>query len=252
MLNARGRSAKVEGIVPYTWLSGDALLNGEPIEREVTGFAEPRFGASINLYVAPALTVREFAGRQQDLIIGASLQVRPPAGQYDPDRVVNLSTNRWTFTPEVGLSKALGSWIVEFAAAASFFTDNDDFLNGGTREQDPIYSLQSHLIHSFGRGIWAALDINYFTGGRTAIDGVRGDDLQRSWRVGGHAGRPDRPAPVGQALRQQRRLGPHREQLRRRRRRPAVALGRRALKGSTAGVSRRKAGARRSGATGPD
>jgi hypothetical protein len=160
-------------------------LNGEPIEREVTGFAEPRFRASINLYGAPALTVREFAGWQQDLIIGASLQVRPPAGQYDPDRVVNLSANRWTFTPEVGLSKALGSWIVEFAAAASFFTDNDDFLNGGTREQDPIYSLQSHLIHSFGRGIWAALDINYFTGGRTAIDGVRGDDLQRNWRVGG-------------------------------------------------------------------
>lgn len=44
--------------------------------------------------------------------VGASLQVGAPLGQYDPDRLVNLGTNRWSFRPEFGVSKRLGSvWL---------------------------------------------------------------------------------------------------------------------------------------------
>jgi len=32
-------------------------------------------------------------------------------------------------------------------------------------------------------GIWAALNGTYFTGGRTAVDGVEGDDLQKNSRA---------------------------------------------------------------------
>jgi hypothetical protein len=46
-------------------------------------------------YGAPALTLKEFAGYTQDLIVGASLQVSVPLGQYDESRVVNIGTNRW-------------------------------------------------------------------------------------------------------------------------------------------------------------
>ena len=85
----------------------------------------------------------------------------------------------------MGISKAVGPWTLEVAAAATLYTDNNDFFGGNTRSQDPLYSFQGHVIYSFRSGIWASLDVTYFTGGRTTINGARNNDLQENWRVGG-------------------------------------------------------------------
>jgi hypothetical protein len=180
-----GRSGKIDAIVPYTWLSGTANLNGESIERVVDGFADPKFRLSVNLVGAPSLGLQEFAAYRQDLIIGASLQVSAPLGQYDNSRVINIGSNRWSFKPEVGISKTVGRWTMEVAAATTLFTDNNDFYGGRTRAQDPIYSLQGHAIYSFRSGMWGSLDANYFVGGRTTLDDTLNHDLQQNWRVGG-------------------------------------------------------------------
>jgi hypothetical protein len=185
VLDLGGMSGKFDAIVPYTMLSGTAEVSGQPTERNVDGFADPRFRLSVNLYGAPALTLKEFKDYEQDLIVGASLQVSAPLGQYDDIRVVNIGTNRWSFKPEVGISQAVGPWTLELQAAATLFMDNKDFYGGNTRAQDPIYSLQGHAIYGFRSGIWASLDATYFTGGRTTINDVRSNDLQRNWRVGG-------------------------------------------------------------------
>jgi Putative MetA-pathway of phenol degradation len=179
-----GRSGKVDVVVPYSGLSGSALVMGQEIEREITGFHDPRFRLSVNLYGAPALSFEEFAAYQQDLIIGISLAVTTPLGQYDSDKAVNLGTNRWSVKPEVGISKALGPVTLELAAGATVYTDNDDFL-GRTREQDPLYSFQGNVIYQFPRGIWGAVTATYLTGGRTTVDGRRNDDRQDNLRVGG-------------------------------------------------------------------
>ena len=185
VLDLWGMSGKFDAIVPYTWLSGTAELRGETVERIVDGLADARFRLSVNLYGAPALTLNEFRNYEQDLIVGASLQVSVPSGQYDNNRVVNIGTNRWSFKPEVGISQAIGPWTLESQAAATFFTDNRDFFGGNTRSQDPIYSLQGHVIYGSRNGVWGSLDVTYFTGGRTTLNGVEGDDLQQNWRVGG-------------------------------------------------------------------
>lgn len=179
-----GKSGKFDAIVPYTWLSGTADYAGQPIERVVNGFGNAKLRWSVNLYGAPALTLKEFAAWEQDVIIGASLQISVPWGQYDPSRIVNLSTHRWSFKPELGISKAAGPWTLEFTAAATWFTDNDEFYGGVTRAQDPLYSLQGHAIYSFTSGIWGSLDATYFAGGRTTIDGTLNNDLQQNWRLG--------------------------------------------------------------------
>lgn len=184
VLDLGGQSAKFDVMVPYSWLSGSAELDGEPLERMVDGFGDPRFRLSVNLYGAPALTLKEFAKYQQDLIVGASLQVSAPLGQYDNSRVVNLGTNRWFFKPEIGVSKALGPWTLELAGAVTLFTDNPDFFKDRTRSQEPLYSLQGHLIYAFRSGIWASFDATYFTGGRTTLGDRLNDDLQRNWRLG--------------------------------------------------------------------
>lgn len=185
VLDFWGQSAKLNIIVPLTQLSGTADYAGQTVERDVSGGTDPVFKLSVNLYGAPALSLKEFANYEQDLILGASLRVSAPLGQYDDSKLVNLGTNRWSFKPEVGLSKALGPWTIEGTAAATFFTDNKDFFGGHTREQDPLYSFEGHLIYSTRSGVWGSLDAHYFTGGRTTLDGTLNNDLQQNWRLGG-------------------------------------------------------------------
>ena len=179
-----GRSGKVDVVVPYSGLSGTALVNGQEREREVTGFHDPRLRLSVNLYGAPALSFEEFAGYQQDLIIGVSLAVTTPLGQYDSDKLVNLGTNRWSVKPEIGISKAVGPVILELAAGATVYTRNDDFL-GRTREQAPLYTLQANVIYEIGWGIWGAVTATYVAGGQTTVDGQESDDRENNLRVGG-------------------------------------------------------------------
>jgi hypothetical protein len=183
-LDLWGMSGKFDAIVPYMDLSGTALYRGDPVERNVDGLIDPRFRLAVNFYGAPALDLKDFRNYRQDVIVGASLQVGAPLGQYDPSRLINLGNNRWSFKPELGVSKAIGAWTMEGKLAATIFTDNNDFFGGHHRSQDPIYSGQGNLIHSFSNGVWMSLDATYYAGGRTTQDGVRGADLQQNWRVG--------------------------------------------------------------------
>ena len=184
-LDLWGMSGKFDVIAPYTWLSGSAQYQGETVQRIVNGFADPSFRLSVNLYGAPAVTLKEFADYEQDLIVGASLRVWAPWGQYDDRKVVNIGTNRWAVKPEIGLSKALHPWTLEATAAVTLYTDNNDFFGGNKRSQDPLYSFQGHAIYSFRSGIWASVDATYFTGGRSTLNGVLSNDLQQNWRFGG-------------------------------------------------------------------
>jgi Putative MetA-pathway of phenol degradation len=180
-----GLSAKIDAVVPQTWLSGSAERDGEILTRRVEGLTDPKIRLSVNLYGAPAVSLKEFAGYRQDLIIGASLQIAAPWGQYDPDRLVNIGTNRWYFKPEVGLSKTKGPWTLEFAAAANLYTDNTDFYGGNTRSQDPLYNFQAHAIYNLRSGIWVSVDATYFTGGKTAVNDIPDNNRQDNWRLGG-------------------------------------------------------------------
>lgn len=185
VLDLWGQSAKFDTTVPFTWLSGTAEYQGQTVARNVNGFRNPSFRLSVNLYGAPALTLDEFRGWQQDLIVGASFRVWAPWSQYDDQKLVNIGTNRWAFKPEVGISKAFGPWTLEFQVAATFYTDNDDLFGGNKLSTDPLYSLQWHVIYGFRSGIWASVDATYFAGARTTVNGVLNNNLERNWRVGG-------------------------------------------------------------------
>jgi hypothetical protein len=183
-LDIWGKSGKFDVIVPHAWFSGEALVAGESRSRAVSGFGDPVVRLYVNLIGAPALSVKEFGNYKQDAILGVSLAVSAPGGQYDDQRLLNIGTNRWYFKPEVGLSKAMGPFIVELAASAYIFTDNHQPFQGKNLERDPLYAARGHLVYSFGAGIWGSLDATFFTGARTTIDGRRVDDLQQTSRVG--------------------------------------------------------------------
>jgi hypothetical protein len=183
-MDVLGKSAKFDVILGYSGLSGEAMVAGQKRTREVSGWLDPRFRFSINFIGSPALSVQEFANYQQNLIVGASVQVSAPLGQYDEDRLVNLGNNRWFIKPDIGISKAWGAFALELSSGVFLFTDNDDFFNGKSLEQDPVYTSQLHATYNFGRGIWAALSGTNDHGGRTTVDGVRSDDQQDNSRAG--------------------------------------------------------------------
>ena len=183
-LDILGRSGKVDVILPYSDLSGTAMVAGQPRERDVSGLNDPRLRFSVNFYGAPALAVQEFPKYRQDLIIGASLQVSAPLGQYDKDKLVNLGNNRWYIKPDLGISKAWGDFILEFSTGVIFFTDNDNYFGGNNLKQAPVSTTQLHATYNIRQGIWAALSTTYDYGGRTTVSGVENDDLQNNMRLG--------------------------------------------------------------------
>jgi hypothetical protein len=179
-----GKSGKFDAILPYSELSGSAVVAGQPRERKVSGFNDPLFRFSVNFFGAPALSLEEFANYQQDVLIGASVQVSTPLGQYDKEKLVNLGNNRWFVKPDMGISKAWGALTLEFSTGVFFFSKNDDYFGGKTLKQDPLSTTQVHATYNLGRGVWAALSWAYDYGGRTTIDGVRSDDSHSNSRLG--------------------------------------------------------------------
>ena len=184
VLRIGGQSAKLSVVAPYMWLDGRALFNGEPVSRQVNGFTDAKVRLAANLFGAPALGLSEFMAYKQDLVVGTSLTVTCPTGQYDPSRLVNLGVNRFSFKGELGASKAVGRWIIELSATAEVFMDNRDFYGGKTREQAPVYAGKAHMIRNFRKGMWASVDVTYYTGGSTTIAGELRNDLQYNWRTG--------------------------------------------------------------------
>ena len=184
-LDVLGNSGSIGLVIPLVRLKGSAAIDGVgEVQREVSGLGDPALRFAVNFYGAPAMQAAQFARYQQDLIVGASLSVSAPFGQYDPQRLVNIGTNRWSVKPEVGLSQALGPWIFEIAAGVTWFTRNDEFFNGNTRTQDPLFSAQLHAIRELGRGAWGAVSATYYEGGRTAINGAPRDDRLAGTRLG--------------------------------------------------------------------
>lgn len=183
-----GRSANLIVDLPYA--SGETIVDSDivgTVERDYRGVGDLGVTLSVNLLGAPALTPEAFAELRLDPppIIGASLRVVAPTGDYDEDRVINVGANRWAAKLEMGsVFRLHPKWLLELEAGAWFFGDNDEFLGNRTREQDAIYSAEMHLVHRFQPGFWASLDVNGYKGGRSRVDGRRLDDLQRDSKIG--------------------------------------------------------------------
>ena len=86
-LDVWGKSGKFDVVLPYAWVSGSATFAGQPHQRDVSGFGDPRFRFSVNLYGSPPLSLKEGADYKQDVIVGAGLQVSAPGGRTTLDGV---------------------------------------------------------------------------------------------------------------------------------------------------------------------
>jgi hypothetical protein len=182
-----GKTAQAFGALPYSWaqVSGKVLEESRSITR--AGLSDMRFRLSVLVRGAPAASVAQIAKAPRRTILGTSLTVVAPTGQFFPDRLINLGTNRWAFKPEVAVSHPMGErWLLDVYAALWLFTANDSYYPGTLhRTQAPMGAFQAHVSYNFQRTLWAAFDATYYVGGRSTIDGIGNDDRQSNSRVGG-------------------------------------------------------------------
>ncbi len=153
-LSLFGRSANFGVVAPYSVGHLEGIYIGEFTEVDRSGLRDPLFRLAVNLYGGPAMELKEFASYKPKTNVGASIRILAPLGEYDSSKLINLGTNRWSFKPEIGVTRALGKWSLECYAGVWFFTDNTDFFGGKTREQDPIGSFQmAHAPHFQTRNV---------------------------------------------------------------------------------------------------
>ena len=184
VLDFWGESGTLAVLLPYAWILANGEVEGQPESVNRSGFGDLGLRLSVNLLGAPALSLEEFRNYRQDTIVGGSLTISAPTGQYDNTKLVNVGTNRWSFKPEVGVSKALGQWILEGAAGVTFYTDNNEYLGNNVRQQDPLYALQAHVSYTFTPRLWGALDGTYYFGGRTSVNGTPDPEVEANTRWG--------------------------------------------------------------------
>jgi hypothetical protein len=188
-----GRSANVTGSLPYAVGNFQGTVQGAETKLYRSGLVDSVYRLSVNLKGGPAMPPQKFVKWQQKILLGVSLKVVAPTGQYDPTKLINWGANRWGFKPEFGYSERWGHWVLDGYAGVWFFTKNPDFFSRnaffpGTRSQsqNPIGSFEGHLSYDVKRRLWCSLDGNYWFGGKTSLSGVENPlTVQKSSRIGG-------------------------------------------------------------------
>ena len=179
-----GRQANVAVLVPYIWGTAEGTVAEDQIKVRRSGGGDVRLRFSTLLKGGEALGPSEFAQRKLSTIIGASVSIVIPTGQYDPARLVNPGSNRWAFKPEVGISKPKDRWTFEVMGGAWLFTTNKSFLGNSRRSQKPMVSFQGSVIYTLRRRMWVSGNATFYRGGSTVINDQANEDRQENARIG--------------------------------------------------------------------
>jgi hypothetical protein len=179
-----GRVASVTVSVPYAWAHAEGDVKDVHGSVDRSGLLDSQLRLGVLLLGCPALTPQQFAGRKPGATLGASVSVTAPLGQYDASKLINLGTNRWSFKPELGLSQPVRDWVFELYAGVTLFETNDAYYGGKSRSQDPLTSLQTHVVRNVTRTVWAAGDFTYYNGGVTRVAGQPPSQRQDNTRIG--------------------------------------------------------------------
>jgi hypothetical protein len=193
-----GRSANFTGSLPYAVGNFQGTVMGAGTQLYRSGQVDSAFRLSVNLKGGPAMPVQDFVKWQQKILLGMSLKVVAPTGQYDPTKLINWGANRWAFKPEFGYSERWGHWVIDGYAGAWFFTKNPEFFSRNaffpgtqSQSQNPIGAFEGHLSYDVKPHLWFSLDGNYWFGGKTSLNGIENPLTQeKSSRIGGTASIP--------------------------------------------------------------
>ena len=184
MFGIGGRMAQFWVTPIFGEINGEVDLGGDVrVLPKVTGSADPFVAFRIGLVGAPALTLQEYVQYKQGFQLYAYLRAYIPIGTYDPQKPINLGTNRWIWNPALPMVFPFGTrerpTYLEVTPAMRFFGKNDDPTfptMGDELTEKPIFLVESNLTHNFTSKLWAGVALRYQVGGEVEIDGVGQDN----------------------------------------------------------------------------
>jgi hypothetical protein len=188
-LNFFGRSANITASLPYAVGNFQGEVSGQPRSIYRSGLLDSTFRFSVNLMGGPAMQPKEMVKWKQKRLLGLSLKVVAPTGQYGGAKLINWGGNRWAFKPDLGYSERWGHWVLDGYAGVWFYTTNSASYAGAVtspQSESPIGSLEGHLSYDVKARLWLSLDANFWWGGITSLSGVQNlATKQTGSRLGG-------------------------------------------------------------------
>ncbi len=186
--NFFGRSANVQGSLPYAIGNFQGTLANVENHLYRSGLVDSSFRFSLNLKGGPAMRPREYLKWKQNVLLGVSLKVIAPTGQYDPNKLINWGANRWGFKPEFGYSERWGKWVLDAYAGVWLYTTNPQYYshpNPLPQSVAPLGSFEGHFSYDVKQRLWFSLDGNFWFGGTATLNGVPNPvTRQTSSRIG--------------------------------------------------------------------
>lgn len=190
--NMFGRSANITAALPYGQGQFHGTVFGLETNAYRSGLFDSVFRFSFNVAGGPAMEAPEFRKWRQKDLVGMSLRVVPPTGQYDSTRLINFGTNRWGFKPEIGYSRRNGHWILDTYFGTWLFTENPKFFSENqyspgvqSQTQAPVGAVEAHVSYDVKPRFWMSFDANFWFGGKTSLNGVNDPATElRSSRLG--------------------------------------------------------------------
>ena len=197
-LNFFGRSANIVATLPYGVGNLQGMVQGAEGRLYRSGLLDSVYRFSVNLKGGPAMPLEEMRKWRQKTLLGVSLRVVAPTGQYDPTKLINWGNNRWVFKPEVGDWRRRKNWLMDayvggwsYTTSPEFFSRNQFFPGTQTQSKSPIVVFEGHLSYDFKPRLWISLDGNFWYGGETSLSGVpNAKTTERNSRIGATASIP--------------------------------------------------------------
>ena len=147
------------------------------------GFGDPTLEFNVNLVGPKAQktipdVLRYEPGFSLDLLADLML----PIGEYNSNQALNLGQHRWYGRIGTPVIWQLGPWVpgqrttLELLPAVWLFGTNDNFV-GQTLKTDPMFQLDAHVTRDLTEHLWGGLDLTWYKGGGSTINGVPGGKL---------------------------------------------------------------------------
>ena len=183
-ISVGGNLGSISVIIPGAKVEA-SVGNLPALQGESSGLGDITVMGVFSLMGAPAYAKEDFASYTPETIVDLLIAVTAPTGEYDAEKSINLSSDRWTvrvgtpimhfFSTGPGNSTSL-----EVQPSVTFFT-NKDYTS---LEQSPLYKLEAHVTHDFTMMFWGSLDALYTAGGETTVAGIEHDNSQSSLGLG--------------------------------------------------------------------
>jgi len=166
------------GISRDSSLLPPGITPGTSFNQSSNGFADPNIQLAVNLIGTRKLkSTVDLLNYEPSFTMDLALLVAVPIGAYANDKLVNLGLNRWYSRIALPLKYHFGVFSpgymssFELIPSVYLFADNDDFVEGHTLKNEPMWSIESHLTHDFTTNFFASLDVLYQNGFQSQLDG---------------------------------------------------------------------------------